>query len=58
MLGLVVREAGGDPMDLSLVGNFKCYTVIALVGKARKSSLQDFYIPSGFNKPGTHLGPG
>lgn len=53
-----MREAGGDPMDLSLVGNFKCYTVIALVGKARKSSLQDFYIPSGFNKPGTHLGPG
>ena len=58
MLGRVVKEAGGDLMDRVLVDNFKCYAVIALVSKVRKSSLQVFFIPSGFDKPGTRLGPG
>lgn len=45
-------------MDLFLVEDFKSYAAVTLVSKMRKSSPQDFYIPSGFYKPGTCVGPG
>lgn len=45
-------------MDLFLVDDFKSYAAITLVNKVRKSSPQDFYIPSGFHKPGTCVGLG
>lgn len=44
-LSLVVREEGGDLMDLILVDDFKCDATISLVSEMGKSRLQDASVP-------------